>query len=790
MLRTYLKIAFRNLWRHKASTGINVIGLTLGMVACFLIFLYVRFETSYDAFHTKADRIYRLVCDIKTSMGTRQGFVTSWPMGPAMKDEFPEVEAVIRLNIGTALIQKDQMKNFEGEYSQADAALFTAFDFPLIKGDPRIALQDPGSMVISETAARKYFGNDDPMGQHLEIENGRWISTITGIMKDIPENSMLKASMFFSTSPTVADLQRGQPGWGGFGNLTYVLLKPGADPRALEAKLPAFVDRHMSDVMSQRNERYTLSLEPLKKVYMHSFRGGYRETGSVNNAYIFSLIAVFILLIAGFNFINLTTAQAVERAKDIGIRKVNGAGRAQLIVQLIIESLVICAIAFFLAVVLIEMLLPLFNELSGKPISNHIFYPLTNVLTLFVLAVGIGLLAGVYPAFVLASLRPVIVLRGTFASTNKGIALRKALVISQFAISIILSVATIIIFSQLYYMNHYDLGFNIKRTILVDTHGDANQNALKRQVLKISAVQSATLSWGILGLYPYTVEVEKISGDMQAGEVGWRNVDFDFIKQYDLKMVAGRAFSTDFPLDSTRSLIVNEAAVKMFGYPLPEQIIGKRFVSPWGTGEIIGVVKDFHFTSLQEHVKPLCLSASSGCNLLSIKVDGTGLQPIIEAIKKEYSSLIPGWPFTYYFADDLFDKQYHAENRFGSLFFNFAILAIFISCLGLFGLASYSTSRRTKEVGIRKVLGASTLEIVSLLSGNFLRLVVLSAVIAFPVAWFGMKMWLSKFAYHVDIRWWMFAAGDSLAFFIAVATISLQVMKAASSNPVKSLRTE
>ena len=793
MVKNYFKIALRNLWKNKVFSFLNIMGLTVGMTACFLIFLYVKFELSYDSFNSKADRIYRVVSDIKTPTEVLHASGPAWAVAPNAKDEFPEIESFVRISNDNVLIKKGDIKFQEEHAAWADSALFNVFDFKLLKGNPKTALKEPFSVVFSETAAKKYFGNTDPMGQTLLITGDKLPAKVTGIMKDIPENSQIKADVFLSmTTITQKFNQSLDSQWGNYGASAYLLLKPGTNAKALEKKFPAFLERRDGAEMKKIQMYPTLFLEPLKDVYLYSTRDD-SKTGHITNVYIFSIIAIFILLIACFNFINLTTARSAERAKEVGIRKVVGAGKKQLAAQFLGESVVVCLLAFVFTFFLSWLLLPLFNHLAGKTISSSIFEHWNYLALLFFASIGIGLLAGIYPALVLSSFKPIVVLKGRFATGTRGIILRKALVIAQFTISIALVIATIVVYNQLNYMRNQDLGFSKDQTMVIDTNGDPAKKAFEQAVKELPEVKSVAMSGSVPGGNnpgAYS-EIENKKGDMQIANLDLYFVGFNFINQYKIKMVAGRAFSRDFATDTTQAMVLNEAAVKLFGYTSPEQAIGKRF-KQWGReGKIIGVAKDFHFKSLQEEIKPLSMRIEpDASNLISINVAATNLPKTIAAIENKWKSLIPDRPFSYYFLDEFFNRQYRSEQRFGNLFLNFAILAIFISCLGLLGLASYSTIQRTKEIGIRKVMGATVSSIVNLLSIDFLKLVFISFVIAAPVAWYFMHQWLKDFAYRVNINWWIFLVAGVTAMLIALFTISFQAIKAAWSNPVKSLRSE
>jgi putative ABC transport system permease protein len=793
MIKNYFKIALRKLWKHKVFSFINIMGLAVGMTACFLIYLYVHFETSYDAFNTKANRIYRIITDIKTPSDLLQWSSTSAPMAINMQKDFPEVESAVRISGQSFLIRKDDKKFQEENSIMADSSLFNIFDFPLVYGDKNTALKEPMSIVLSQTAAKKYFGNTNPVGQNVLLTGAAINATITGVMKDIPENSQIKADMIVSmSSQKQINGQSADSQWASFNLVSYLLLKPGVNAKALAAKFPAFIDSHTGKQLKDAQMSFTLFLEPLRDVYLRSTRDG-SKTGNINNVYIFSIIAAFILLIACINFINLTTARSAERAKEVGIRKVVGAVRFQLARQFMGESVVICFMAFIIAVLLCPLLLPLFNQLAGKQVSTPFFYHPLYIVNLFFIAIGIGIIAGFYPALVLSSFKPVSVLKGRFATGTKGILLRKGLVIFQFTISTILIIGTVIVNTQLRYMRSQDLGFNKDQTIVIDTNQDKNKDAFKESLSSVPGVLSTSFSSTVPGSGNSTAysKLQNKDGDMQTASLDIYFVDFNYIDQYKMKVIAGRNFSKQFGTDTTEAMVINESTAKLLGYSSPQQALGKNF-DQWGRkGKIIGVVKDFHYQALQEPIKPLTLRIEpGGYQLLSIKVGTANLPSTIKAIESKWNQIIPNRPFDYSFLDESFDKQYRAEDRFGNLFFNFAILAIFISCLGLLGLASYSTLQRTREIGVRKVLGASVSNIINLLSIEFLKLVLVAFVIASPIAWLFMNKWLGDFAYRTYLSWWMFALAGIAAIVIAFGTISFQAIKAAIANPVKSLRTE
>ena len=795
MLKNYFKIAFRNLRRHGGYAALNIAGLTIGLTATFLIFLYVRFEKSYDDFHTKARRIYVLNCDEKTPNGVIHQGLTSAKMSIAAKAAFPEIEAVVREDFQFVLVRRGTVVFQEAHSAYADSGFFQVFDFPLLRGDSRTALKAPLSVVLSASTARKYFGDIDPMGKTLLIRDEGLAAKVTGIMKDMPENTELKADLLISQSTTRIFNPNEDKQWSTIGLFAYILLKPGVDAHALERKFPAFVEQQDGAEEKQLQMWFTLLLQPLRDVYLYSVGdAGGPAGGNPRNVLIFSLVGVFVLLIAGINFVNLTTARSTERAREVGIRKVAGAMRGQLTGQFLGESVLQALIAFVLAVVSCALLIPSFNELAGKPVSTGLFEHPADLFVFLGIAVAIGLSAGIYPALVLSGFRPVVVLKGRFATGTKGIMLRKSLVVFQFVLSITFIAATFIIRAQLTYLRNHPLGFENKQMLVLNTYGDEHKLTLKTEIGRLPGVLSTGLSSSTPGngylIYALS-HLENKKNEFQTENLNLYLVDFDYMRQYKLSLVAGRNFSMAFGTDSTQAMIINETSAKDLGYKSPQDAIGRRFKSFDREGHIIGVMKDFNYYSLHDAISPLgMLIAPDNANLLSVHVNAAGLPATIAGIEKRWKEVVPYRPFSYYFEDEVFNQQYQDEDRFGKLFVDFSILAILISCLGLLGLASYSTLQRTKEIGIRKVLGASVAAIVRLLSGEFLQLVVLALVIAIPMCWVLMNRWLADYYYRIAFPWWLLGLAGALAVFIALLTISVQSMKAASANPVKSLKTE
>jgi putative ABC transport system permease protein len=650
-------------------------------------------------------------------------------------------------------------------------------------------------VVLTESAAKKYFGTADPLGQTLLL-NGKDKATVTGIMKDIPYDSHLRVDMLFSMS-TLTNGPGWAHNWTRFGFYTYLLLQSGQNPAQLQTKFPAFVKENFD----QSQVKYQLAIEPLKKVYLYGKPRGHRTgasaSGSITNVYIVSVIALLVLFIACFNFINLTTAFSLQRAKEIGVRKVLGASKNQLVLQFFMDAILLCLIAFIIALLLAVLLLPLFNQLIGTIISENIFAHFQNVLWLLLIAVIVGLLSGAYPALFLSGFKPISSLKGKFESSGKGLILRKTLVVAQFSISIFLIIATLIVYRQLDFMQNQQLGFQKDHKLVIDFQFDSriskNIEAIKQQLTAIPGVGMVSLSSSIPGTpnNQYKSLIENSNGDKEERRVDAYFIDGDFLRQYGVKVVAGRGFSKNLAPDTFKTMLINETLARSLGFTNPEEAIGKHFLQLNHEGTIIGVVKDFHFHSFQERVQPLTLRVSPGnFTNLTIDISSINTRATVNKVEAAWKNIAPGLPFIYFFADEAYNQQYIAQERFGRLFICFAMIAIVISCLGLLGLSAFNTVQRKKEIGIRKVLGASVGSITAMLSKDFVKLIIIALLVASPVSWWVMNKWLQSFAYRVSIPLWVFLFSGLAAIFIAMLTISFQSIKAAIVNPVKSLRND
>jgi putative ABC transport system permease protein len=793
MLRNYLRIALRNARRQPGYTAINVVGLALGLACAFFILHFVQDERSFDRFHDNADRIYRVVSDQYTASDTSYASITSLPMAPALEAEFPEVEHAVRLFATYPLVERGEQRFHEERVYLADASIFEVFDFPLVAGDPTTALVDPGSIVLTEALAQKYFGGEEPLGQTLLI--GRELSfTVTGLLAPIPRNSHLQFDALISHS----SWQRREDNWLWFGWRTYVLLQPGHDPAELERKLPDFVQRHAGERMELAGFSFDLKLQPLTDIYLHSDRVEAAETvvGRASTVYIFSIIALFTLLLAGVNFTNLSTARAASRAKEIGVRKATGAMRGQLAAQFLGESLFLSLLAVVGATVLVLLFSGPYEALSGKVLDPSVAALGGYGVSLLGLALAMGLLAGIYPALVLSSLRPVEVLKGRYQTSARGTALRKGLVVVQFAITSALLIGTGVVYMQLDFLRKASLGVDAEQLYVLDFRGDQDvrqqSEAIRGVLTALPGVEAASFSAVVPGRSPsnLTTNVEVADGERIVSNLDTYFVDEDFFETFGAELVAGRGFSRDFATDSLAAWVVNEAAVAHFGWGTPEAALGRRLSRDSDEGQVIGVVEDFHFASLHQTVTPLALQIRPWYEYVTLRVRTDDLPRTLAAIQTAWADMVPHRPFEAFFLDERFAAQYQAEERFGRAFGIFAFLAIVIACLGLFGLVAYAVQQRTKEIGVRKVLGAQVPQLAVLLSRDFVVLVLVAFVVAAPVAYLGMQRWLASFAYHVELEPWVFVAAGALVLLIALATASIHTVRAAMADPIEALRSE
>jgi putative ABC transport system permease protein len=806
MLKNYLKIALRNLLRHKGYSLINILGLAVGMASCILILLYVHDELSYDKYHEQADQIYRVTREWFNSDGSSSlhlGHVAP-PIGPLLKNDFPDILQMARINSGGNPLLRHGDKVFQEErFYFADPNIFEIFTLPLLKGDPKNALADPNGVVLTPAMARKYFGDEEPLGQVLNID-GQADLKVTGVMQEVPANSHFHFD--FLGSMKLLEQAFGEQefkNWGSNNYATYLLFPKNYQVENFKKAVPDFIGRHHPDG-KEAIPQTTLHLQRLTDIHLHSHLDSEIEAnGNIVYVYIFSAIAFFLLLIACINFMNLATARSANRAKEVGLRKVVGAERRQLIRQFLGETVVMALIALLLAVVLVEVALPKFNAFAGKELalrSQGMLFILASLLGVTLFA---GIVAGSYPAFFLSHFQPVAVLKGQKIGSTRS-RFRSVLVIFQFAISIILIVGMGVVYNQLEYCRTKNLGLN-KEHIVVLPVEQGQEIArrypdIKNQLLQHPQIAGVAASKRV----PSGRLLDSSGGSVPVGDkyepLNFRianvRVDHSFIDTYGIQMAAGRNFSVEFPTDSTEAFLLNETAVTKIGWASPEAVIGQPFQYGNRKGRIIGVVKDFNYESLHQPITPIILLiAPQSFNSISVKIRAeqpTDIAATLEFLKQKWQEFRPNFPFQYSFIDERYEQLYQSEHRLGQIFGTFSLLAVFIACLGLFGLASYTAEQRTKEIGVRKVLGASLGNIVLLLSKEFALLVAVATLLSWPLAYFAMRLWLQEFAYRININHQIltFLLAAVLAFAIALITVSFQSIKAAMTNPVEALRYE
>jgi putative ABC transport system permease protein len=786
MLLNYFKIAFRNLYRQKGYSFINIIGLSVGMAASILILLWVQDELSFDRFHKNTNNLYRVLTEWRLNGEKLYFEITPAPLADLVKAEVPEVSNATRFHeMGRMLLNHNDITIYEQDGAFADPAFLEMFTFPLIAGDNRTALNNPYSIVVSEELAHKYFGDEQAIGKTMRFEN-TFDMIVTGVFQKVPSNSHIK---FQFLVPFIAQKALGRNldnNWNDFNYSTYIQAADNADADEIRRKLKLAKEKQLGE----DGQDTDFLIQSVNDIHLESsFLDSGGGQGDKQYVYIFSVVAVFILLIACINFMNLATARSAKRAKEVGLRKVIGANRQQLIWQFLGESTLLTFVALVIALLLVHLLLPVYNDLSSKELVLSL--DLKFVLGLIAIALITGLLAGSYPALLLSSFQPAKVLKGIFKAGTGGATFRKTLVVVQFTLSIILIVSTIIIYNQLSYIRTKKLGYNHENIVAVSVKGNARNSylSLKNELLKQSEVISVTSASQDLNNIASTTsggEWEGKPADMRL-LLNQVSVDHDFINTFGIEMAQGRAFSQGFASDST-AFIINEEAAAQMGIENP---VGARFSVHGVTGKIVGVAKNFHFKSMHAKIEPMLLFVSPNWrNRMYIKVNADNIPATIATLEKTWKQFEPNYPFEYQFLDESYDKMYRAEQRAGKLFNYFAGIAIITSCLGLFGLAAYTAEQKSKEISIRKVLGASVVSVTMLFSREFTRLVIVAMVLATPVAWYLMNKWLEDFAYRIEVEWWVFVVAGATAFLIALLTISYQSIKTALSNPVNSLRSE
>jgi putative ABC transport system permease protein len=793
MLKNYFVLAFRKLGKQKIFSLINVLGLTVGITCCLMIFLFIAHELSYDNFHPNGKNIYR-VMRVGNLNGTGKEEVAylSPAYSTALLNDYPDaIQKAVRVMPDNDLVTYNNIGFNEKHIYLVDNNFFQFFNFPLVKGNPATVLQDPLSIVLTESTAKKYFGNQDPIGKVVDW-NKKMKLKVTGIAKDVPSNSHLYFDM---VAPIM--YYKDRPWFNQFPNnmlFTYVQLNPYTDPNQLISRFPKFMDKYLGEFYRSNGFSMDLTMDPLKDIYFQKLLFDDVKHGSKTVVYIFLSIALLILIIACINFMNLATARAADRSKEVGLRKVLGALRKQLITQFIGEAFLFACLSSLLALGLLQLLMPFYNNLLGYTIPSYWSNPLVYIFLAGIILV-VGLLAGSYPALLLSSFSPIDSLKGKMKAGKRGAFFRKTLVVFQFSISVLLMISITVIMKQMNYAQHMDLGFNKENALIVSLdNGDIFDNRIlfKRQLENDPAVLSVSLMSGEPGGFHDVYSFESQASPNKSMMFSTEFADFEFAKTLGLKVIAGRDLSPQFPADSNRSVLINRTTAAKLGYT-PTEAVGKWIKNTMRDSlrrSIVGVVEDFHFSSLKDPIQPFVISTSEDRRVALIRIKPGNLPSTINRIKSIYTELAPSYPFEYNFLDDQFNQQYKSEERQQSILSIFSAIAIFIACLGLFGLASYTAMKKTKEIGIRKVLGSSVGKIVILLSRDLLKPVLLGTLIAVPAGYFIMQKWLQGFAYRVSIPWWLFALAALVALLIAMVTVSAQAVKAALANPVKSLRTE
>ncbi|MBN1224221.1 MAG: ABC transporter permease [Candidatus Aminicenantes bacterium] len=799
MFKNYLKSAIRNVQRHRGYAFINITGLAIGMACCILITAYILRDISYDRFHEKADRIYRVVVDANVGGMTAKIAVSNTPLAPVLKKDYPEVLDVVRIDTLPRVLVKYQDRQFyEDKIVFADASIFDVFSFPIIKGDTDSALSAAHTVVLTEDTAKKYFGNEDPVGKILNFYD-QYNFSVTGVVKNVPRNSHFSFDFLCSFESLYARDRNEMEVWLNFNKYTYVLLQNGFDYRILEQKLPALVDRYMGSDLKAIGGEIRYFLQPLRSIHLHShLENEISGNSNILYIYIFSGIAFFIILIACINFMNLATARSAMRAREVGMRKVIGAARKDLVKQFLGESIFYSAVALIIALILVQIALPLFSALSGLELRMNYGELPWLIPGLLGLTLLVGVAAGSYPALFLSSFQPAAVLKNAHKTGTGNFRMRSILVISQFVISVTLIIGTLIIINQLKFMKNKDLGFdknNLLTVRIMDRKIRQSLDYVKTELQKLPGVASVSVSSSVPGegvdVMPIVPEGFTEDQALLAERI---NVDQDVMASWGMEIVKGRNFSKDFASDPQEAVIINETAAKRFGWDDP---VGKTVQAAgdtpmqWEKKTVIGVVKDFHTDSLHKAIMPLYLTnIPDYLDTLSIKLDSADTAQVLETIKDKWNAIDPGRPLDYSFLDQTFGSKYKVEERLSDIFASFTLMAIFIACLGLFGVASFVSEQRTKEVGIRKVLGASIPGIVALLSKNFIKLVLIANLIAWPIAYFAMTRWLEKFAYRASMNPWIFFLSGIATLFIAIITVSYQSIKASISDPVKAIKYE
>jgi len=804
MFKNYLKIALRNIVKNKSFSFINIAGLSVAVVCWVFIFLYISEESSYDNFHKDGDRVYRVTMEIRSDTRIQPYTPIAWPVAPALKENFPQVENAVRLYIwGDWLVRHEDKAYYETRFMWADPEVFEVLTFPFLKGDPRTALQEPSSIVISERLSRKYFGPDDPIGRNIQVNDRDYM--IKGVIHNPPKNSHLKYDLIASLK--TIENPDWMSNWYGTECYTYIKLAPETDVEAFAKQISNLADRYIKDYFSRSGYSYAYYIQPIRDIHLHSNLQGeivpMDPPGNPLHISIFSWLAIFIVLIACINFVNLKTARSTDRAKEIGMRKVIGAHRSQLINQFLVESMLISLFAICAALLIVVLLLPYFNEISGKEFTVSRIFSLQNLAMMAVLGLLAGTTASSYPAFIMSAFKPTETIKGILGTDSKGIVLRRILIVGQFAISAIVIIGTLVVYRQLDYMKNRYLGFSKDQKLIIPIReNDSLINeyaAIKDEFTRHPSVLGAAFSSHVPGRGTTSYGTRIIGdGDPRNQGINHIYIDADFLQEYDIEMAAGRMYQNDMRTDVSTwdgngSLIINEAAVRAFGWQTPEEALCKQISTGYGnrTLEIIGIARDFHYKGLQSIIEPLIMEYfPHRFKYFSLRISNKNIDEAISFLKEKWKERYPSYPLEYFFLDADFNNQYKSEEKTGRIIGIFSILGIIIASLGLLGLTAFKVKQRTKELSIRKVLGASVMNIEFLLLKDFVKWVAAANLIAWPFAYYLMNKWLDHFAYRINLSLMPFIVTLSLSVMVALATIGFQTIKAATTNPADSLRYE
>jgi len=800
MIWSYIKVTLRSIRRHKGYAFINIAGLAIGMACCLLILLWVMEELSFDRFHTNRDTLYRVEQDQFYSGEVYHVNVTPYPMGPGIKEEIPEIREAARAAwMGNLLLKYEDKAFFEPSCRAVDPSFLTMLSFSLLRGDAATALGTPSSMILTEELAVKYFGDEDPMGKIITVNN-RHTFTVTGVMENLPSNSSLQFDLLIPFE-IVKTAGMYNDSWGSNSILTLVQLHDNVsvaevDKKITDVRHSHMVERYRNDpeILEQLNEgqRTQFMLMPLTDIYLHGYFGYGHPPGNIQFVYIFTVIGLFLLLIACINFMNLATARSAKRAKEVGLRKVVGASKKDLIGQFYGESILMAFIALFFSMGLVALLLPVFNTLAGKTMNLSSVFEVRFLLGVLAVTVITGLISGSYPALFLSAFRPAVVLKGTLRAGGSSGLFRKILVVTQFTLSILLVIGATVVYKQVRFMRGKSLGYDKEHVIYLPLRGEtrASYEALKQELkrdVRIINVSGTNHSPTQIGSNSGGADWEGRDPESNV-LISTNRVDYDYIETMRIEMAEGRTFSKEFPTDPTAAFLVNEEVVKIMGV---ESAVGRRFDFQGIDGTVVGVMKNFHFQSVRYAIEPLAFTVMpERVNYVVVRLQAGKIPESIDYVRSTWQKIIPDYPFDYRFMDEDFDRMYRSDERVGSLLRAFTLIAIIIACLGLFGLASYMAEQRTKEIGVRKVLGSTVAGIVFLLSKEFTKWVVAANLIAWPAAYFIMSGWLREFAYRTSLAWWVFFSAGLMALVVAILTVSYQSVKAALANPADSLRYE